>query len=319
MNFLIQIDRKGNIQTSTGHILKSMEQFLKETHIDVGYEYCSLDDLMKGGSYDTMLKNHVVDANTIKQVIPIGTPKFIKAFVKMIWEDKPVIHALMPYNVPLDLQLPLYAGRMIYNMKTNEDIVKVLEDLKKLRKLHGRWFVKDMYDQHSELNHFYDVIPDLDNGRMTLECRIGGDGKSVSKVFDYNFYRDILGKQISNEIPNIVSQWRILVTKQGDLEYQIKGAVNYKGDPIRFPKRERIFQFIEQWYVSPKVYAMDVMVDITGNTWILGCHDLIGCDMMGFNDPHLPWYLKSSWDEIRGKIEYEYFISESKSVSGVNK
>ena len=64
---------------------------------------------------------------------------------------------------------------------------------------------------------------------------------------------------------------------------------------------------------------MDVMVDITGNTWILGCHDLIGCDMMGFNDPHLPWYLKSSWDEIRGKIEYEYFISESKSVSGVNK
>jgi hypothetical protein len=306
MKFLIQIDRQGNITEDFAVTLHSMRELYGHIGQPFEIEFTTLNDLKPLGLIPTMLHNGQWKLNELKQYTPVGSVEFVQEFVRVLWGSCGDINHIKPLNVPGELMPTIYSGRTVFNIDDEADALKKVITLKQQRKLYGRWFVKDSYIIKHPDNHFYDVIEDTNNGAMTCEARFGQDGKSVTKVFDRDFHKHIVSKQISSLIPNIVSEWRVFVDKKATSNGPVIGIENYRGDPLMFPKKERILQFIEAYTTSPIIYTLDVMVDEHGNTWVLECHEFFSCGLYGFQHTNYPHMLDRAWFDIRNRLEYKY-------------
>lgn len=307
MKFLIEINRQGFA-----------------THDDAKYLFELMDAYKSWGQayiVDTAMIDDVHQYGYIweqwdkyQEYVPVGSVEFVRAFACLYYmshyKEQPGsgLDAVLkdgiirPINVPVELQPTLYSGREIYDVPTGMDALSICTKLSDTGKLWQRWHVKDLDVIKHPDNKFYDVLVDRNNGMMTCECRLGEDGKSVTKVFDYNFAKVIEGKQISNVVPDIVSEWRIFVDKK-DLRGPVVGCENYAGDPIAFPKHDRIMQFIEEYKSSPDIYTLDVMVDRHGSTWVLECHEFFSCGLYGFQYMNIPHMLDRAWFTIRQRLD----------------
>lgn len=312
MKFLIQIDHQGNILPEANFLLEQLKKIYNDSNDPFTLIYAMTDDFMSFGSYSMMLRKCMSDPIKLKQIIPVGDLKFIQEFIRLLWGSQCGVNFIKPLNVPQELMLMLYSGREIHNITFNEiqeadevsaELIKILENQ---RKLYGRWYVKNMYCIHHRDNGFYDVIKDTNNGFKTCECRMGEDGKSVHKVFDHEFGKKIIGTQISKLIPNIVSEWRVFINKKDISRNPVIGIENTKGNPLMFPKKDRILQFIEQYTQSPTVYTMDVMVDVNGNTWILNCNYLFLSKLHGFGNVRYPMMLQIAWNDMIKSLEQKF-------------
>lgn len=238
----------------------------------------------------------------IDNYTPVGGIEFMQAFAKLSCNIK---YPLTPINIPDELQPMLYTGRHVYNIYSHDDAEKLTEYLTNKHGLYGMWHIKDMNIINYPGNKFYKVIPDNDNDSMTLEASLGVDGKTCGKLFDHDFTNLMVNKQISDIVPDIVSEWRIFIDKSippTDHHGPVIGCECYKGSQIAFPKKERIQQFIDTYTKSPEIYVLDVMVDKHGNTWVLGCHEYFSCELYGFESFNHPHLVHDAWKSILQRI-----------------
>ena len=258
MKFLIEIDRQGKFLYDFSQMLVGMQDDCARWGIKYDIETCQIKDIQPDGWFAKKYESGKIKDD---EYTPVGSVEFIQTFAKLICGTA----VLLPLNVPPELQPTIYSGRPIYNIPSKESAKIFVDSLLGKRILHGRWHVKDATVIKHPDNKFYDVIPDTRNGMMTMEARIGPDGKTCGKVFDHDFAGKIVGKQISGVIPDIVSEWRVFIDKK-DMRGPVIGCECYSGDPIAFPKADRIRQFIDAYTLSPEIYTLDVMVDKFGNT-----------------------------------------------------
>lgn len=296
MKFLIETDGRGKFLYDFSKVLADMQEDCNRWGIKYEIETCQLADIQPDGYIAKKIASGEIKTN---EYTPVGSVEFACTFAKLIGGTDAFI---IPLNVPAELQLTLYSGRQIFNIPSKECAEIFIKELTGKRKLHGRWHVKDANVIKHPDNRFYDVIEDTRNGMMTMEARIGPDGKTCGKVFDYNFADKIVGKQVSTVVPDIVSEWRVFVDKK-DPRGPVIGCECYSGDPIAFPKADRIRQFINAYTLSPDIYTLDVMVDKCGNTWVVECHEFFSCGLYGFEYMNYPNLLNRAWFAIRQRIE----------------
>lgn len=296
MKFLIETDRQGKFLYDFSQMLVAMHDDCDRWGIKYDIETCLVEDIQPDGWFAKKFKAGEIETN---EYTPVGSVEFVQTFAKLMWGDFGVI---TPLNVPSELQPMLYSGRSIYNIPSKECAEIFIKELTGKRTLHGRWHVKDANIIKHPDNKFYDVIKDTRNGMMTMEARIGPDGNTCGKVFDHDFADKIVGKQVSSVVPDIVSEWRIFVDKK-DIRGAVVGCECYSGDPIAFPRADRIRQFIDAYTLSPDIYTLDVMVDKFGNTWVVECHEFFSCGLYGFEYINYPNMVSRAWFAIRQRIE----------------
>ena len=296
MKFLIETNEHGKFLYDFSKVLADMQEDCNRWGIKYEIETCQLTDIQPDGYIAKKIASGEIKTN---EYTPVGSVEFACTFAKLIGGTDTFI---IPLNVPSELQPMLYSGRQIFNIPSKECAEIFIKELTGKRKLHGRWHVKDANVIKHPDNRFYDVIEDTRNGMMTMEARIGPDGKTCGKVFDYNFADKIVGKQISTVVPDIVSEWRVFVDKK-DIRGAVVGCECYSGDPIAFPKADRIRQFIDAYTLSPDIYTLDVMVDKRGNTWVVECHEFFSCGLYGFEPMNYPNLLNRAWFAIRQRLE----------------
>ena len=294
MKFLIEIDRQGKFLYDFSQMLVGMHDDCARWGIKYDIETCQIKDIQPDGWFTKKYESGKIKDD---EYTPVGSVEFIQTFAKLVCSTA----VLLPLNVPPELQPTIYSGRPIYNIPSEESAKIFVDSLLGKRILHGRWHVKDATVIKHPDNKFYDVIPDTRNGMMTMEARIGPDGKTCGKVFDHDFAGKIVGKQVSGVIPDIVSEWRVFIDKK-DMRGPVIGCECYSGDPIAFPKADRIRQFIEAYTLSPEIYTLDVMVDKFGNTWVVECHEFFSCGLYGFEYINYPNIVNRAWFTILQRI-----------------
>lgn len=294
MKFLIETDRQGRIIYDFSQKIVSMQEDCARWGIKYEIENCQIEDIQSNGWFAKRYENGEIKDD---EYTPVGSVEFIQTFAKLVGGTT----GLLPLNVPPELQPAIYSGRPIYNIPSEESAKILVDNLLGKRMLHGRWHVKDATVIKHPDNKFYDVIPDTRNGAMTMEARIGPDGHTCGKVFDHKFAGKIVGKQVSGVVPDIVSEWRVFIDKK-DMRGPVIGCECYSGDPIAFPKADRIRQFIEAYTLSPEIYTLDVMVDKFGNTWVVECHEFFSCGLYGFEYLNYPNLINRAWFTILRRI-----------------
>lgn len=304
LTFLVEVNKRGEfIHDFTKKVAELLHSYAEWYDIEFRIEGAQLEDVKPDGWVNSALKSSdeklKLDPN---EVTPLGSVEFVQSYANLIaGKESP----LKPINIPEELLPVLYTGREVYNIENITKANQVVDSLTSRMKIFDRWFVKDLNIIKHPDNHFYDVIKDIHNGAMTCEARIGEDGNTVSKVFDYKFADVIVGKQISQRIENVKSEWRVFVDKSMIQALHsgssIIGCEHYRGDPLAFPNTDRILQFVEAYKHSPDIYTLDVMVDKRG-TWVLECHDFFSCGLYGFEHLRLPWILQRAWFAIYKKI-----------------
>jgi hypothetical protein len=150
-----------------------------------------------------------------------------------------------PINVPEELFH--YAGREIYNGNSFS-----------LKYLNGKFFFKSN-DKIKGYSGFYDSgIP--------------------TEIPQGNY-------QISEFIPDIISEWRAFVFQR-----KLVGLQNYSGDFTRFPNIPVINGMIEKYKSSPVAYTLDIGISYDKGTFVIECHDYFSVGLYGFSDHKLlPW------------------------------
>lgn len=307
MKFLLEIDRFGCVTHDDAKYLLQLADAYKSWGRPYIVDTAMIDDIHQ-------IDIHSKQWEEYQDFVPVGSVEFVRAFACLYYMShykehpgsKPEIIAknaiIRPINVPEELCPTLYSGRVIYNVHSDDEAIQLCKKLTNSGKLCQRWHIKDIDVIKHPDNHFYDIIQDLRGGMMTCECRIGEDGQSVTKVFDYDAAKKFVGKQISTVVPDIVSEWRIFVDKK-DLRGPVVGCENYTGDPIMFPRRDRIMQFIDAYKSSPEVYTLDVMVDSHGNTWVLECHEFFSYGLYGFEYISIPYMINRAWQAIKHRLD----------------
>ena len=294
MKFLIEIDSQGKVLYDFSQMLVCMQDDCARWGIKYDIKTCQLEDIQPDGWFAKKYKGGKIKDD---EYTPVGCVEFIRTFAKLICGTA----VLLPLNVPPELHPTIYSGRSIYNIPSKETAKLFVADLLEKHILHGQWHVKDTTVIKHPDNKFYEVIPDTRNGMMTLEARIGPDGKMCKKVFDHDFAEKIVGKQISRVVPDIVSEWRVFIDKK-DMRGPVIGCECYSGDPIAFPNANRIRQFIDTYTLSPEIYTLDVMVDKSGNTWVVECHEFFSCGLYGFEYINYPNIVNRAWFAILRRI-----------------
>lgn len=296
MKFLIEIDRHGCYVHDFTRLLPAKQDEYDRWGIKYEIESCMIDDIRPGGWFAKYYETGKINA---MEYTPVGSVEFVQTFADLV-SDVPC--RILPLNVPPELQPMRYSGRPIYNIPSKESAEIFVKELIEKHQLHGRWHIKDATVIKHPDNRFVDVIEDTRNGMMTMEARIGPDGNTCGKVFDHDFADIIVGKQVSGTIPDIVSEWRVFVDKK-DMRGPVLGCECYSGDPIAFPKADRINQFIEEYTLSPAIYTLDVMVDSAGNTWVVECHEFFSCGLYGFECFKYPNLVNRAWFAILQRIK----------------
>lgn len=145
-----------------------------------------------------------------------------------------------PLNVPEDL-FHYYPGRTIFNGDHNS-----------FKNLDGKFFFKsnDKIKGHSG---YYDTgIP--------------------TELPEGNY-------QISEFIPDIVSEWRAFVYNG-----KLVGLQNYVGEFTKWPNVHVIKGMIQMYKSAPIAYTLDIGISYDRGTFVIECHDFFSCGLYGFAD-----------------------------------
>lgn len=185
-----------------------------------------------------------------REYCPVGSIEFCLRWFKEFYQKSP-----KPINIPMYIP-------GIENF-TRRDVIEVdltnssTPDYNTLEKFIGKkLFIKDM-----------------DNFKS-----------SMTQVLVYNQPEDLkvgYRYQVSEFIPNLVSEWRCFIY-QGSL----LGIQCYLGDYFRVPQKDFIEDFIRTGMsYLPVSYTLDVMVSEDGVTRLLEIHDFFSCGLYGFTNP----------------------------------
>jgi len=185
-----------------------------------------------------------------QKYIPIGSVEFVSQYLYRFYGLIP-----KPINVPEELFH--YAGRRILNGTD-----------KSLKKLRGDYVVKS----NTHIKGFNEIIG----------CSSSGNQFPQSVPFGYY--------QISEFIPNIISEWRAFVYA-GDLV----GLQNYSGDFTKWPNINTIKGMIGNYKSAPIAYTLDVAISEDRGTFLIECHDFFSCGLYGFSNHKILPYMFYKW------------------------
>lgn len=231
-------------------------------------EYASIDDIINN--------NINIDADEIRDYIPIGTIEFVYTFIdKYIKENGS--KEIKPLNVPEEL-FP-FAKRQIENVYLNEDIRQLLYERIETEK--NDIFIKSNDKIKSKFNSFYN------KSTVILDA---------SKLPDGNY-------QISQYI-DIVSEYRCFVYND-----KLVGIQYYSGEFDVFPKSETIYEMLKIFKydygngTAPQAYTLDVGINDNGDTIPIECHEFFSCGLYGFCDYNvLPYMFVRTFNEIKKRL-----------------
>lgn len=297
MKFLVQVDNHGRVIHDFSKTLIELSEYYSWLYrvvhaLDI--DFCSLENIKS--FVDTHKSFENKEASDITDITPVGSVEFVKEFAKQVFGTD---YFPKPINVPEQLMPEMYSGRICRNLISGEDVYNYFGYVNMHLPLNdkncNRFFVKSLDTIKDERNGFYDVIPDLHNGTMTLEARMH-NGYRVHKIFDNRAFEVFTNCQVSTMLDDIESEWRVFVYKGHGIDVK-----NYSGDPFVFPKAEMIYEFIGQYTDAPVAYTLDVAVTKNG-TWVLECHDFYSCGLYGCNNKNIPYMMNHAWFNIKNDI-----------------
>lgn len=185
-----------------------------------------------------------------QKYVPIGSVDFVTEYLQRMYGINP-----MPVNVPEELFH--YAGREIFNGNETS-----------LKKLHGDYFVKS----NDYIKGFAEII---------------GCGSSINQFPEPP---PIGNYQISEFIPNILSEWRAFV-----YEGKLVGLHNYSGDFTIWPNTNTINGMIGNYKSAPIAYTLDVGISDERGTFVIECHDFFSIGLYGFAEHKILPYMFYKW------------------------
>jgi hypothetical protein len=179
---------------------------------------------------------------------PVGSVSFVNKWFKIIHDAK-----IKPMWIPKELDK--FCHRKLWRSLTYNRVLELFDDDEEL-------FIKgaDMYKHLFGADFF--------------------TKKEFEREYNACSVEFIALFQVSEVMPDIVSEWRVFVDKGEFLDARF-----YSGDTFITPNKSTIVEMIEALRGnSPIAYTMDVCVLSTGSTQIIGCHDFYSCGLYGFTD-----------------------------------
>lgn len=124
---------------------------------------------------------------------------------------------------------------------------------------------------------------------------------TIKDLISSKYYNKEDKYQLTNEIKDINSEWRIFVY-QGNV-VDAKCYLWYDSPlSILVPKKEWVEEVISKINFLP-AYTLDIMIDEHGNSYVLEVHDFFSCGLYGFSDYRLlPFMFYRSHNERRRNL-----------------
>lgn len=267
MKFLLQIIDSKIKHDHVFELERAIEYYQWKAD-NMSAEYCTLEDINDGCTF--------IDADEIRDYIPVGTLEFVYAFIdKFIKKDGS--SELKPLNLPEEL-FP-YANRKILNVSL---------DSKHIR--------ESVYDS------FYVSVYIKSNDRIKSEI----NGRYIPVVLLSDNLLPDGNYQISEYNHNIISEYRLFIYND-----ELKGIQYYSGSYTVFPDIEKIYDMLDCYKhnygygPAPIAYTLDIGITKFNEIIPIECHEFYSCGLYGFSDYNvLPYMFSKTWFNIKNRLLY---------------